>query len=46
MMKKMVLKKRGTIMRQFGNNLIYLCRLPVIEALTICNVLVNSRSIA
>jgi hypothetical protein len=33
-------------MRQFGNNLIYLCRLPVIEALTICNVLVNSRPIA
>jgi hypothetical protein len=32
--------------RQFGNNLIYLCRLPVIEALTICNVLVNSRAIA
>ena len=32
--------------RHFGNNLRTCRHFPVIEALTICNVLVNSRSIA
>jgi hypothetical protein len=42
----MWLGKQGVSVRQFSNNLIYLCHFPVIEALTICNVLVNSRPIA